>query len=101
MRLEIRQSYHRINDLYVNDLDNVKEGLEKSSLYVNQRDYYFIMLKIACYLDVNLNSRERNVKHRIYNSFIVTAYNKESLDRVRVYLDRYPLLSSKYLDYLD
>jgi len=98
MRLEIRQSYHKTNDLDVNDLDtNAREILEKStgrSLGNMNSSYYFIMIKIATYLDVNLNSRERKVKDRIYNSFIVTASSQKSLDIMREYLDRYPLLSS-------
>lgn len=81
MRLEIRQTYH------------------KSSLTFNS-SYYFVMSKIASYLDVNLNNRERLVKDKIYSSFIVTASSQKSLDLLINYLNKFPLLSSKYLDYL-
>lgn len=90
MRLEVRQTYHRTS---------VNETIDKSSN--NNSSYYFIMSKIAIYLDINLNSRERLKGEKIYSSFIITASSQKSLDTLRGYLSRYPLLSSKYLDYLD
>ena len=90
MRLEIRQTYHRAS---------VNETFDKSSN--NNLSYYFIMSKIATYLDINLNNRERLKDEKIYSSFIITASSQKSLDTLREYLNKYPLLSSKYLDYLD
>ncbi len=58
------------------------------------------MSEIAAYLNVNLNSRNRLIDEKILSSFILTAQNLNSLDILREYLTRYPLLSSKYLDYL-
>ena len=93
MRLEIRQAYHRTS---------VNETFDKSSNNNNNNSsYYFIMSKIATYLDINLNSRERLRDGKIYSSFIITASSLNSLDTLREFLNRYPLLSSKYLDYLD
>jgi hypothetical protein len=93
MRLEIRQTYHRTS---------VNQTLDKSNSLSNYNSsYYFIMSKIASYLDVNLNNRERLKDGKIYSSFIITASSQKSLDLLREYLTRYPLLSSKYLDYLD
>ena len=60
-----------------------------------------INFTVLTFLDVSLNSRERKIGDKIYSSFIVTAYSQKSLDIIREYLTRYPLLSSKYLDYLD
>ena len=60
-----------------------------------------INLMTLTYLDVNLNSRNRYLNNKIYSSFIVTAANKNSLDILIKYLTKYPLLSSKYLDFLD
>lgn len=53
------------------------------------------------YLDVNLNSRNRLKDNKIYSSFIITATSQKSLDILIKYLTKYPLLSSKYLDFLD
>lgn len=90
MRLEIKQTYHRtsVNETKASLLDNTPSS------------FYFIMSEIAAYLNVNLNSRNRLIDEKIFASFILTAQNRKSLDILREYLTRYPLLSSKYLDYL-
>jgi len=98
MRLEIRQTYHRTS------VNETRAGAYKSSLCQKgnrNSSYYFIMSEIATLLDVNLNSRNRLKDDKIYSSFIITASSKKRLDIIREYLTRYPLLSSKYLDYLD
>ena len=91
MRLEIKQTYHRtsVNETKASLLDNTPHS-----------SFYFIMSEIAAYLNVNLNSRNRLIDDKIFSSFILTAQNRKSLDILREYLTRYPLLSSKYLDYL-
>ena len=118
-RLEIRQTYH-ITPLpggvrlpfYPQGTANRMEGrtsgneiqacTNKSSLLDNSNSsYYLIMSAIATFLDVNLNSRIRCINNKKYSSFIVAAANKKSLDILIKYLTKYPLLSSKYLDFRD
>jgi len=90
MRLEIRQTYNRTS---VNET--------RGSLLDNNSSFYFIMSEIAAFLNVNVNSRNRLKDEKLFSSFILTAQNQKSLDILKEYLTRYPLLSSKYLDYLD
>ena len=82
-RLEIRQNYHRLDP----------EGVKVS--------YFSIMSIIANFLDVNVYSRSRILKDKQYYSFIVMAINKNSLLKITEYFNKFPLLSSKYLDYKD
>jgi LAGLIDADG endonuclease/Cytochrome C and Quinol oxidase polypeptide I len=96
--IEIRQSYHRCN------IKNLKQGKESSNTLNNldlQNSYYFIMSKLASYLNVNLYSRNRIINDKVFSSFTVMATNQNSLDAVISYFNKFPLLSSKYLDYLD
>lgn len=57
-----------------------------------------VMLKIAEFLLVKLNSREFSVKYR---QFVIYTSNRESNRILIDYLNAYPLLSSKYLDFRD
>ena len=79
--IEVRQNYHR----------NEGENLS----------YYFIMSKIANYFGVNLYSRSRTINEKVFSSFIFMAANQNSLDITINYFNKFPLLSSKYLDYSD
>ena len=79
-RLEIRQTYHRLNNEEVS--------------------FFTIMSKIGTFLGSNVLSRSRIVGDKQYFSFIVTATSKNSLEKTRYYFNKFPLLSSKYLDYL-
>jgi hypothetical protein len=63
--------------------------------------YFNIMSKISVFLGVNLYSRSRIIKDKIFSSFIVVSHNKNSLLKTISYFDKFPLLSSKYLDYKD
>ena len=81
-RIEVRQNYHK--------LDN--------NMPVS---YFNIMSKISVFLGVNLYSRSRIIKDKIFSSFIVVSHNKNSLLKTISYFDKFPLLSSKYLDYKD
>ena len=56
---------------------------------------------IANFLDVNVYSRSRILKDKQYYSFIVMANNKNSLLKITDYFNKFPLLSSKYLDFKD
>ena len=80
-RLEIRQTYHR--------LDNKGE----------QVSFFAIMSKLADYLSTSVLSRSRTVEDKQFFSFIVTSASKSSLIKTIDYFNKYPLLSSKFLDY--
>ena len=80
-RLEIRQNYHRLNN----------EG--------EQVSFFAIMSKIANYFNTNVLSRSRTVNDKQFFSFIVTSSSKSSLSKTTEYFNKFPLLSSKNLDY--
>jgi hypothetical protein len=83
-RIEVRQNYHR-KDIITGD----------------NLSYYFIMSKIANYFGVNLYSRTHTKLDKVYSSFNFMVANQNSLDITICYFNKFPLLSSKYLDYLD
>lgn len=83
-RIELRQNYHR-------DVSAIQGGTS----------YCDILIKIARYLGVNLYSRSRIQKDKIFNSFLVISHNIKSHIKVINYFDRFPLYSSKYLAYKD
>ena len=82
-RLEINQNYH------------------KSDTEGNKVSFFSIISKIGLYLGVTVYSRSRIIKDKTYYSFIVVSQNKLSNSKVCDYFNKYPLLSSKYLDYKD
>jgi hypothetical protein len=82
-RIELRQNYHR-------------DSLEQLST-----SYFNILSIIARYLEVNLYSRSRKQKDKIFYSYTVISHNIQSHLKVIEYFDRYPLYSSKYLAYKD
>lgn len=57
-----------------------------------------VMFKIAEFLSVKLNMREFSEKYR---QFVISTSNRESNRILIDYLNTYPLLSSKYLDFRD
>lgn len=57
-----------------------------------------VMFKIAEFLSVKLNMREFYEKYR---QFVISTSNRESNRILIDYLNTYPLLSSKYLDFRD
>ena len=58
------------------------------------------MSKIANYLNTSVLSRSRTVSDKQFFSFIVMSASKSSLIKTSDYcLHKYPLLSSKFLDY--
>lgn len=83
-RIELRQSYHKEVAL---DLGGIS--------------YFSILTQISAYLGVNLYTRTRNIKDKVYYSFMVISHNKTSHEQIRKYFDRFPLYSSKYLAYKD
>jgi hypothetical protein len=81
-RLEIKQTYHKINEKITNT------------------SFHPIMSKISNYLETNLLNRTRTKENKIYYSFITIAHNKNSIKKLILYFEKFPLISSKYLDYL-
>lgn len=81
-RLEIRQTYHRLNN----------DG--------EQTTYFSIMSNLAEYLGSNVLSRSRIKGDKQFYSFIVMAHNKINLIKISNYFNKFPLLSSKHLDYM-
>jgi len=82
-RLEIRQNYHRFST---------------KSIY-QEPSYFPLMSEIAKYLGVNVYSRSRDIKDKIYYSYTVISHNKNSNLKIIDYFNKFPLLSSKFLDY--
>lgn len=80
-RIELRQNYHRESNMGIS--------------------YFNIMSYIARYLNVNLYSRSREEKEKIYYSYMVISHNIESHKKVIEYFEAYPLYSSKFLAYKD
>ena len=83
-RIELRQNYH------------INSSVEQVST-----SYFNILSSIARYLEVNLYSRSREQKDKIFYSYIVVSHNIQSHIKAIEYFDRYPLHSSKYLAYKD
>jgi hypothetical protein len=59
------------------------------------------MSKIGQFLGVNILSRTKVKDNKQYYSYTVIAQNKNSLFKIKDYFLKYPLLSSKYLDFKD
>jgi hypothetical protein len=68
---------------------------------MQQGSFFPIMSKIGLYLGVTIYSRSRIVKDKIFYSFTVMSHNKSSNANVCLYFNKYPLMSSKFLDYKD
>jgi hypothetical protein len=66
---------------------------------ISNKSYYDILTKIANFLQCNLLTREQKSTGNEY--YTLAASSKMSLDIITKYLDKYPLFSSKYLDYKD
>jgi hypothetical protein len=80
----LKQNYHK-------DVSAIQGGTS----------YYEILIKIARYLGVNLYSRSRVQRDKIFNSFMVISHSIKNHIKVINYFDRFPLYSSKYLAYKD
>lgn len=82
-RLEIKQNYHRADS----------EGVKAS--------FFTIMSKLAKYLGVNVYSRSRTLNNKEFFSFTIMSHNRNSHLSLISYFNKFPLLSSKFLDYKD
>lgn len=89
--LELKQNYHQNSNNNIN------------------LSYFNIMSAIALYFNVNLYSRERNLNlllslnktYKLYYSYKVIVANLHKNIKVIEYFNKYSLLSSKHLDFLD
>ena len=87
-RLEIRQTYFKSDD------------------HINN-SYFNIMSNISNMFNSNLYNRKRYLKlkkqnsYKYYYSFIIAIVSINNLKLVNKYFTKYPLLSSKYLDFKD
>lgn len=87
--LELRQNYHNNSNNNIN------------------LSYFNIMSAIALYFNVNLYSRERNLQsslnntYKLYYSYKVIVANLYKNIKVIEYFNKYSLLSSKHLDFID
>jgi len=66
---------------------------------VTGESYESILTKISEFFKVNLRTRRQRSTLKLYYRIVVSS--KKSLEVLTNYLDLYPLLSSKYLNYLD
>jgi hypothetical protein len=89
-RIEIRQNYHRM-----------ATPASSIELIDYTSSYFPIMSNIANFMGVSIYSRSRELKGKVYFSYTVICHNKLSLFKLISYLDKFPLLSSKFLDFKD
>ena len=69
-------------------------------IYPDTKESYIeILEKICLFLNVKLHVRIR--KNYKNNYYLVRVENQNSINLLISYLDKYPLLSSKHLDYLN
>lgn len=112
-RLELRQNYHRPIDNDVNHAalaansegDLLMGNESKEILIENDRSYFKIMNAIAVTFNTKVYSRSRVIKFAktsgVYHSHIVMVTKASDLKKIQAYFTKFPLLSSKYLDYKD
>ena len=79
-RIELRQTYHRFGNYGTT--------------------YWDILSIIAALLGVNVYNRSRILNNTITYQYFFISSTIRSIKLTRYYFDKYPLLSSKYLDYL-
>ena len=57
--------------------------------------------KIGLDLGVTVYSRSRLINDNLFFTYTVISHSSISISKLTEYFDKYPLLSSKYLDYKD
>lgn len=77
----------------------IKQNYQKLDSVGPKESFFSIMSKLALFLHVNVISRSRIINEKLFFSFILKAHNKESLTIITEYFLKFPLLSSKYLDF--
>lgn len=83
-RIELKQSYTK----------NVSQSLGDFS-------FFDICSKLASFFGVTLYSRTRLQGNKQFYSYMIISHSMKSHSIVRNYFDKYPLFSSKYLNYQD
>ncbi len=91
-----KKNSYRINTQYTLEL---RQEYHRTSLFSGS--YFGIMNMIAKAFNVNLYKRSRKINNVICNSFLVSAGSIASNVIVNSYFTKFPLYSSKRLDYLD
>lgn len=86
---------HRFKDLYITSL---YMRLSQSELDSWNKDNIIYMQKIAEFLHITVKLNARKNRNKEY---LIRTTNKKSNDILVNYLTKFPLFSSKYLDYLD
>ena len=105
--MTMRGSYHECYGHVENDNENVAAFSYNASVPAGTVDnegggqvsFFAIMSKIANYLNTSVLSRSRAVSDKQFFSFIVMTASKSSLIKTTLYFNKFPLLSSKFLDY--
>lgn len=80
--IEQRTTYHKYTDIY------------------NKSSYSPIMINLAESFNGSVYCRSRTLNNKSYSSFIIITFTNESNALLINYLEKYPLWTSKYLDYL-
>ena len=83
-RIEVKQNYSR-----------------EVTLEQGGSSFFYIMSEIAAFFTVNLYTRTRKTKDKVFYAFVAIAHNSRSHEIVRRYFEKFPLYSSKYLAYKD
>jgi hypothetical protein len=66
---------------------------------ITNESYFKVLTEISNFLNCSLLIRKQKSTGNVY--YTLTASSKMSLEIIKNYLDKYPLFSSKYLDYND
>jgi hypothetical protein len=66
---------------------------------ITNESYFKVLTEISNFLNCSLLTRKQKSTGNDY--YVLTASSKISLDILVDYLEKYPLYSSKYLDYND
>nr|YP_009517216.1 LAGLIDADG homing endonuclease [Myochromella boudieri]AYE93145.1 LAGLIDADG homing endonuclease [Myochromella boudieri] len=118
-RLEIRQNYNRPTTTLIKkvemeptqfivssnsnskEVETLKHNKTVEGSAENIQTFFSVISKIGLYLGVTVYSRSRLIKDKIFHSFTIISQNKNSNYKIINYFNKYPLLSSKYLDFKD
>lgn len=79
-----------------------KFKLERSLIYPNSEQNYFTILnRISTFFNVRLACLPDNILNNKKKYYLIRIENHKSINLLISYLNKYPLLSSKYLDFLE
>jgi hypothetical protein len=66
---------------------------------ITNESYFKVLTEVSNFLNCSLLTRKQKSTGNEY--YTLTASSKMSLEKIIKYLDKYPVFSSKYLDYND